>query len=217
MSAIMYDVKAKACKDKLNIYVKPLYINEFLLKKFNIPVEEVKNGTPIAEMLGKLDEFITKNVPKGSTFSLVVMHLPIMRNIRQECKRKSIKMKPYFDKYVDLKNMFLYLYNSRRQLLNLQCIKQLLLKYSVESCIDSSLRMCKLLNLKYQERLINGLDKANNLVSVIQKLMEKGIEFSTSLIIPVDLNTLVPMEDKLDASTRELEEEKKEANEFELI
>ena len=197
--------------------MKPLYINEYLLKKYNVPLEDVKNGIPIQEMLEKLDQFISKNVPKGATYSLVVSHLPIMRNIRQECKRKSIKMKPYFDKYVDLKNMFLYLYNSRRQLLNLQCIKQLLLKYSVESCIDSSLRMCKLLNLKYQERLINGLDKANNLVAVLKKLIEKGIEFTTSLIIPVDLNTLVSTDEKLDASIRELEEERKEANEFELI
>jgi hypothetical protein len=98
--------------------------------------------------------------------------------VHEEAERKGIKLRDYFWRYINLKSIFLDVFEHRKHVLNLQSIKHLLKGHSPHSCIRSIVKMSKLLNLKHQERIVNGLENIQNIVNIIRKFNDKGVDIN---------------------------------------
>jgi len=109
-------------------------------------------------------------------------HVAVGKKLLKETKANGIKLRDYFMKYINLRNVFIQIYKNKRQLLNLQKIEKKLKKRKIEEIIYHLEDMMDLLNMKYKERFVNDLDLVDNLVKICMKLTEKNFIFTNKML-----------------------------------
>ncbi len=109
-------------------------------------------------------------------------HAAIGSKLLGETKKKGIKLPDYFSEYVNLRNVFIQIYKTRKELLNPQKIEKRLRKKPIDEVIYHLEDMVDLLNMKFRARFVNNLDLVENMVKICKKLSEKEFVFTTKLL-----------------------------------
>ena len=87
----------------------------------------------------------------GQKFSFVLSRHFVIDRLVTEVKRKNIKLPYYFDTYINLKHLFIFIAKNKKQILNMQKLKKKLMRQNLEDAITKCSQMADLLNIKYKE------------------------------------------------------------------
>ena len=109
-------------------------------------------------------------------------HIPIGNRLLKDVTSKGIKLRPYFLEYLNLRNIFVQIYKTKKHLLNLKKLEKKLKHKTFEELICQLEEMTDSLNIKFKVRFINELDLVYNMIRICAKLNEKGIVFSNKYL-----------------------------------
>eukprot|EP00826_Nyctotherus_ovalis_P006179 TRINITY_DN11439_c0_g1_i6.p2 TRINITY_DN11439_c0_g1~~TRINITY_DN11439_c0_g1_i6.p2 ORF type:complete len:129 (-),score=46.69 TRINITY_DN11439_c0_g1_i6:215-601(-) len=113
---------------------------------------------------------------------MFVKHRDIGKRLMSDVRLKKIKLRPYFMKYLNLRRISIHIYNTQKQIMNVNRLEKKLKHKSIEEAMHHLRDMLEPFNIKFKERFVNNLDLVDNMVRLCSKLLEKEFNFTSKLV-----------------------------------
>eukprot|EP00830_Metopus_es_P013066 TRINITY_DN30_c0_g2_i1.p1 TRINITY_DN30_c0_g2~~TRINITY_DN30_c0_g2_i1.p1 ORF type:complete len:388 (-),score=92.35 TRINITY_DN30_c0_g2_i1:100-1164(-) len=186
-AAAIYSVKDNKSLMTFQKYIKPANtkLTAEELKTCGVTLEQVLQGKELAPTLEEFHMFLKNaNILDKKYELLFVHHAPIEFRLLAEAEEKKITLADCFFHYVNLKKLIINLYYNHKGVLNTKIIENKCKGRPIENYIRHCEDMTGLLGIKHKERFLNNLDLVDNMVSILKKLGEKSVDYTTQYVTP---------------------------------
>lgn len=168
--AVLFNLKTGETEEVFHKFLKPIekpVLSNYCLNLTGISQKTVDNGILLQDALNQFHDWLSKNLkarqlmlPKqsktdktGNCAFVTYSDSDFEYFLHNECARKGIKKPPYFNQWIDIRDIFRNYYN--RKALSLQDALQFV-------------------GLKFQGCEHSGLDDAKNTARLAKQLVQKG-------------------------------------------